>query len=61
MKEIKFKGHSGELLSARLDVPSGKINSYAIFAHCFTCSKDLYAADKVSQKLATYGIGVFTI
>ena len=58
MKEIKFKGHSDELLSARLDVPSGKINSYAIFAHCFTCSKDLYAADKVSQKLAKYGIGV---
>ena len=35
MKEIKFKGHSDELLSARLDVPSGKINEIIPNRHKF--------------------------
>jgi hypothetical protein len=38
-----FAGHSGAILSARLDLSNGPVRAYALFAHCFTCSKDLAA------------------
>ena len=53
-----FKGHGGEELAARLDVPAGPVRGYALFAHCFTCSKDLFAARHISQSLAQHGFGV---
>lgn len=34
-------GHSGDQLAARLDKTDGPIHATALFAHCFTCSKDL--------------------
>lgn len=56
--KVKFKGHSGHSLAARLDLPDGKIQATAIFAHCFTCSKDIPAARRISQRLASMGIAV---
>ncbi len=53
-----FKGHTGEELAARLDLPAGSVRAYALFAHCFTCSKDLFAARQISQGLAQYGFAV---
>ena len=53
-----FAGHSGEELAARLDLPAGQVRAYALFAHCFTCSKDLFAARQISQSLAQQGIAV---
>ncbi|MGI9422432.1 MAG: bifunctional alpha/beta hydrolase/OsmC family protein [Hyphomicrobiaceae bacterium] len=53
-----FKGHGGEELAARLDMPAGPIRGYALFAHCFTCSKDLFAARHISQSLAQQGLAV---
>lgn len=53
-----FTGHGGETLSARLDLPAGPLRAYALFAHCFTCSKDLFAARQISQTLAQHGFGV---
>ncbi|MGI9520414.1 MAG: bifunctional alpha/beta hydrolase/OsmC family protein [Hyphomicrobiaceae bacterium] len=53
-----FTGHTGEDLAARLDLPTGPIRAYALFAHCFTCSKDLFAAREISQRLAQLGIAV---
>ncbi|HUS95512.1 MAG TPA: bifunctional alpha/beta hydrolase/OsmC family protein [Hyphomicrobiaceae bacterium] len=53
-----FPGHSGEVLVARLDLPAGPVRGYALFAHCFTCSMDLFAARTISQGLAQRGIGV---
>lgn len=52
---IRFPGPSGEL-AARLDVPASAPRAYALFAHCFTCSKDSKAAAFVSQALAAQGI-----
>lgn len=52
---IRFPGGAGEL-AARLDVPAGAPRAYALFAHCFTCSKDSKAASFVSQALAAQGI-----
>ncbi|MEM1307562.1 MAG: bifunctional alpha/beta hydrolase/OsmC family protein [Pseudomonadota bacterium] len=53
-----FLGHDGSELAARLDLPAGHVRGYAVFAHCFTCSKDLSAARHVAQALARNGIAV---
>jgi len=37
--KITFQGHSGDDLSALIDMPTGRIQATAIFAHCFTCSQ----------------------
>ncbi len=57
-EKITFTGHSGEVLAARFDTPDGPHLATAIFAHCFTCSKDIPAARRISQRLAAMGIGV---
>lgn len=56
--KIKFTGHSGHQLAARFDLPPGQHRATAIFAHCFTCSKDIPAARRISQRLAAMGIAV---
>ncbi len=56
--KLTFKGHSGDELAARFDTPNGPILATAIFAHCFTCSKDILAAKRISQRLASAGIAV---
>ena len=53
-----FPGADGQLLSARLDAPDGDIKAYALFAHCFTCTKDVFAASRIAQGLAGQGIAV---
>ncbi len=55
---VTFKGSLGHELAARLDAPPGAVRGYALFAHCFTCSKDSIAARHIAGKLASLGIGV---
>jgi len=55
---IKFPGASGALLSARLDAPAESPLAYALFAHCFTCSKESKAATVISAALAERGVAV---
>ncbi len=57
-QKLEFEGGKGAKLAARLDLPNGAINAYAIFAHCFTCSKDLNATKRISAGLAAKGIAV---
>lgn len=58
-KRITFENHSGHTLAARLDLPEdGEPIAYALFAHCFTCSKDYKGVAWVSRALATDGIAV---
>lgn len=55
----EFAGHDGQMLAARLDRPEvGAPLAVAIFAHCFTCSKDLLAARRIAQRLVARGIAV---
>ena len=57
--KIQFKGHNGELLSGRLEMPLiGEPRFFAIFAHCFTCSKNLTAVSNISRALTQDGIAV---
>ena len=53
---INFKSRKGQELAARLDRPKGAVVAYALFAHCFTCSKDVYAASRIAKGLAENGI-----
>jgi uncharacterized OsmC-like protein/fermentation-respiration switch protein FrsA (DUF1100 family) len=58
-QRITFPGASGELLSARLSLPAdGKVRACALFAHCFTCSKDLKAAVNISRAMTQQGLAV---
>jgi len=55
---IRFPGSHGTELAARLDLPALPPRAYALFAHCFTCSKESKAASFVSAALAEHGIAV---
>ncbi|MEL6677107.1 MAG: bifunctional alpha/beta hydrolase/OsmC family protein [Pseudomonadota bacterium] len=57
-EKLEFVGHGGDRLAARLDLPDGPRKATALFAHCFTCSKDIAAARRISQRLASLGIAV---
>ncbi|MBS0422912.1 MAG: alpha/beta fold hydrolase [Proteobacteria bacterium] len=56
--EAVFQNSQGQSLSGLLEIPSGAIKSYALFAHCFTCSKDNPAAARIALALADRGIAV---
>ena len=53
-----FKGSAGTELAARLDLPAGPVAGFALFAHCFTCTKDILAAKRIAAGLAAAGVGV---
>ena len=53
-----FKGSAGTELAARLDLPAGAVRGFALFAHCFTCTKDILAAKRIAAGLAVAGVGV---
>ena len=57
-QKITFPGHGGHELAARLDMPDGPHLATALFAHCFTCSKDIPAARRIAGRLAAAGIAV---
>lgn len=54
----EFIGAHGHKLAARLDEPDGALQAYALFAHCFTCGKDVLAARRVAEALTAHGIAV---
>ncbi|QGX99427.1 OsmC family protein [Roseovarius faecimaris] len=57
-ERLTFTGHDGSTLAARLDLPDGPHLATALFAHCFTCSKDIPAARRISARLAGAGFAV---
>ena len=57
-ERIEFTGHDGQMLSARLDLPDGAHLATALFAHCFTCSKDILPARRIAARLTGAGIAV---
>jgi putative redox protein len=56
-ERVEFAGSTGRLVG-RLRRPAGRPVAWALFAHCFTCGKDLHAARRISEALAARGIGV---
>ena len=57
-ERLTFTGHAGHDLVARLDLPEGPHLATALFAHCFTCSKDIPAVRRIAARLAGAGIAV---
>ena len=59
LQKIIFKNKNGQTLSGRLELPANQHpHSYAIFAHCFTCNKNLTAIKNIGRTLSTNGFGV---
>lgn len=56
--QASFPGAHGLMLAARLDAPDGPARAHALFAHCFTCGKDIFAASLIAQSLVEHGIAV---
>lgn len=57
-EKVEFAGADGHMLAARLDRPQGRLRACALFAHCFTCGKDILAASRISKALTGLGIAV---
>ena len=57
-ERLQFTGGGGEQLAAALELPVREPIAYALFAHCFTCGKDVLAARRIAVALAAKGIAV---
>jgi len=55
---MTFPSRLGHELAARLDMPVAGARAYALFAHCFTCTKDIFAARRIAATLASLGVAV---
>lgn len=58
-QRVTFTGTGGEELAGRLDLPAGPPRAVALFAHCFTCGKDVVAASRIARALTDLEIAVF--
>lgn len=58
VERVTFAGSDGQKLAARLDAPDEEPLGYALFAHCFTCGKDVFAASRIAQRLTEHRIAV---
>jgi putative redox protein len=57
-ERFQFTSSEGHQLAASLDLPEREPLAYALFAHCFTCGKDVLAAKRIAVALAAKGIAV---
>ena len=56
-RKVEFESN-GVTLSGALETPESEVRCYALFAHCFTCGKDLAAASRIARALTREGIAV---
>jgi len=54
--KLQIKNSRGLNLAAVLDAPENGVKAYAVYAHCFTCSKDLKAIANINESLTKFGI-----
>ena len=57
-ERLSFENDDGHTLAARLDRPDGPHLATALFAHCFTCGKDIAAARRIASRLTSEGVAV---
>lgn len=58
IQDVSFAGPLGQQLAGKLHLPQGSYRGAAIFAHCFTCSKETLAASRIAAGLARAGLAV---
>jgi len=56
--KISFDNDAGHSLSGIMALPEAEPRAYALFAHCFTCSKNLKTATNIAKALTDSGIAV---
>jgi putative redox protein len=56
-QKVQFESN-GLTLSGALETPESAVRCYALFAHCFTCGKDVAAASRIARALTRAGIAV---
>lgn len=57
--KVSFTNTQGEKLGARLEMPVDSYpHNFAIFAHCFTCNKNLIAVRNIARALTQSGFAV---
>ena len=56
-QKVEFESN-GLTLSGALETPESGVRCYALFAHCFTCGKDVAAASRIARALTREGIAV---
>jgi uncharacterized OsmC-like protein/esterase/lipase len=56
--KVEFESQ-GQTLAGLLETPDQPIRAYVLFAHCFTCGKDIAAASRISRFLVQHGFAVF--
>jgi uncharacterized OsmC-like protein/alpha-beta hydrolase superfamily lysophospholipase len=57
-EKFDFRNTEGQTLAALLDRPDGPVRAVALFAHCFTCGKDVRAARRIAEGLKLHGVAV---
>jgi len=57
-QKIEFIGSGGDTLAGLLELPDAPPVAIALFAHCFTCGKDVAAASRISRALLRHGYAV---
>src|SRR5215208_4495596 len=57
-ERFDFPNARGQVLAGLLDRPVEEPRAYALFAHCFTCGKDVHAAKRIAEALTALGIAV---
>src|SRR5690606_22987844 len=59
IEKVSFSNKNDEMLAGRVELPlNQKPHNFAIFSHCFTCTKNLMAVKNVSRALTEKGFGV---
>jgi uncharacterized OsmC-like protein/alpha/beta superfamily hydrolase len=59
LQKITFRNKEGKTLAGRLEMPADRHpHNFAIFAHCFTCNKNLLAVKNISRALTANGFAV---
>lgn len=56
--KLSFPNAQGDRLDGLYQAPMGPTLATVLFAHCFTCSKQIGAATRISRTLAARGFGV---
>lgn len=57
-KRITFTGAQGDEIVGLLDLPNGEPRAFGIFAHCFTCSKNVRLAPEIARQLNAEGLAL---
>jgi len=56
--KLEFPGTDGLILAGLLETPDSQPHSFALFAHCFTCGKDVVSASRIARALVARGYAV---